>query len=257
MAAPKFSSFKGFEKFQMAVVADRMPAMERLLRSKKAKLLMHEIHKEIFELGPPTPLNKPTGRTRHYQWLMHHASEISRSLNTMRDIEFYIGKFPYRKARIAKHRHLQFHVEAFLHELYILRERLVQFLNFIQRQHRKDPRLPQIEAACAVLNTLVIDSMKKGIAIRGSHVHRWRISDARIDRLSAISFYTMLPNKKIQRAFEAFYESEYRKTRKQWRGWISGGIAEAQKLVDAYFDEVFKLVCDDKGKLVYPSRLKF
>jgi hypothetical protein len=48
-----------------------------------------------------------------------------------------------------------------------------------------------------------------------------------------------------------------RKTRKQWRGWITGGIAEAQKLVDAYFDEAFKLVSDGKGKPIYPSRLKF
>ena len=46
-----------------------------------------------------------------------------------------------------------------------------------------------------------------------------------------------------------FYESEYWKTRKQWRGWIAGGgIASAQKLVDAYFDEVFKLVFDDQGQ---------
>jgi hypothetical protein len=36
-----------------------------------------------------------------------------------------------------------------------------------------------------------------------------------------------------------------------------GGMAEAQKFVDAYFDEVFKLLFDDKGKLAYPSRLKF
>jgi hypothetical protein len=171
--------------------------------------------------------------------------------------EFYIGKFPYRKTQIAKHRHLQFHVESFLHELYILQERLVQFLKFIERQHRRDPRLPQIKAACAVLNTLVIDSMKKGIAIRGSHVHRWRMSDTKIDRLNAISFYTMMPNKKIKRVFKEFYESEYGKTRKQWRGWITGGIAEAQKLVDAYFDEVFKLVFYDNGKLAYPGRLKF
>lgn len=223
--------------------------MTRLLKSKKAKLLMHEMHKEIFELGPPTPLNKPTGRTRYHQWLMHHGSEISRSLDTMRDIEFYIGKFPYRKTQVAKHRHLQFHVESFLHELYILQERLTQFLKFVERQHRRDPRLPRIKAACAVLNTLVIDSMKKGIAIRGSHVHRWRMSDTKIDRLNAISFYTMMPNKKIKRVFKAFYESEYRKTRKQWRGWITSGIAEAQKLVDEYFDEVFKLVFDDMGKL--------
>ena len=133
----------------------------------------------------------------------------------------------------------------------------MQFLKFVERQYRRDPRLPQIKGACAVLNTLVIDSMKRGIAIRRSHVHRWRMSDTKIDRLNAISFYTMMPNKKIKRVFNEFYESEYRKTRKQWRGGITGGIAEAQKLVNAYFDEVFKLVFDVKGKLAYPSRLKF
>lgn len=231
--------------------------MKRLLRSKKAKLLINEIHKDIFELGPPTPFEKPTGRTRYHQWLIHHVSEISTSLDTMRDIKFYIGKFPYRRTQIAKHRHLQFHVESFLHEIYILQARLMQFLKFIERQHRRDPRLPQIKATCAVLNTLVIDSMKKGIAVRGSHVHRWRMSDKKIERLHTISFYTMMPSKKIKKAFTTFYESEYRKTRKQWRVQIAGGIAGAQKLVDAYFDEVFKLVFDNKGKLTYPSRLKF
>jgi hypothetical protein len=134
MGARRLSSFKGLEKFQQAVVADGLPAMRRTLRSKKqGKLLIDEIHKEIFELGPPTPPFKPTGRSRYLQWLMHHSSEISRALETMRDIEFYIGKFPYRKTRIAEHRHLQFHVEAFLHELYILQQRLLQFLTFIER----------------------------------------------------------------------------------------------------------------------------
>lgn len=257
MAARKLS-LKGLEKFESALVAEGMPGMIRTLRSKKkGKLLMDEIHKEIFELGPPTPPGKPTPRSRYRQWLLHHSSEIRGALDTMRDIEFYIGRFPYRKTRIAKHRHLQFHVEAFLHELYILQQRLVQFLKFTERQHRKDPRLPEIKAACGVLNEVVIESMKKGIAIRGSHVHRWRLSDTKIERLNAINFYTLMPGTEVARVFKVFYESEYRKTRKQWRDWITNGIAEVQKLVDAYFDEAFKLVFNDKGKLIYPSRLKF
>lgn len=258
MAARKPSSLNGLEKFQHALVADGMPDMMRWLRSKKkAKLLFDEIHKDMFELGPPTPPNKPTGRTRYSQWLHHHLSEIARSLDTMRDIEFYIGRFPYRKTAIAKHRHLQFHVEAFLHELYILQERLLQFLKFIERQHRRDTFLPGIKAACGVLNDFVIDSMRKGVAIRSSHVHRWRLSDTKIERLQTIRFYTLMPNTKVRKVFKTFYEAEYRKTRKQWRSWITGGIAQAQKLVDAFFDEVYKLVFDGKDKLTYPSRLKF
>jgi len=187
--------------------------------------------------------------------LLHYASEIQTTLDTIKDIEFYLGKFPYRKTRIAKHRHLQFHVEAFYQELYILRERLLKFLKFIERQHRKDVRLPEIKIACTALGDFVIDSMKRGIAVRGSHVHNWRLTDTKIERLNAINFYTLMPQ--VARVFKAFYETEYRKTRKQWRDRINGTLAVAQRLVDAYFDEVFKLLFDDRDKLIYPSRLKF
>ena len=175
----------------------------------------------------------------------------------MQDIEFYAGRFPYRKTKVAKHRHLQFHVEAYLNELYILRERLTQFLKFIERQHRRDPRLPHIKVACEVLNDFVIEAMKKGIAIRGSHVHQWRLSDTQLDRLNSISFYTKMPDRKIRKAGIAYYESEYRKIRKKWCNWMADGIEQAQKLVDSYLDEVFKLIFNNKGKLIYPSRLKF
>src|SRR2546428_11445891 len=115
---------KGLDKFQRALAADVGRDMLQWLRTEnKAKLLLDEIHKEIFEFGPPTPPGKPTGRIRYHQWLSHHFLEISRAVDTMRDIEFYIGRFPYRKTAIAKHRHLQFHFEAFLHELYILQQR--------------------------------------------------------------------------------------------------------------------------------------
>ena len=84
------------------------------------------------------------------------------------------------------------------------------------------------------------------------------MSDTKIERLQAIKFYTLgPPSSELTRVFNAFYEAEYKKTRNQWRGWITDGIAEARNLVNAYFDEVFKLLFDDRSKLTYPSRLKF
>ena len=258
MAPHKAPTLKGLERFQQALMDEGLPEMVRWFRSKrKSKLLLNEIHKQIFELGPPTPPGKRTGRSNHHQLLMYHCSEIQTTLETMKDIEFYVGRFPYRKEKVDKHRHLQFHVEAFLHELYILQQRLIQFLKFIERQHRRDPRLPRIQAACKMLNAFVIDSMRIGISIRSSHVHKWRLSDTQFDRLGGIKLYTMMPNEEIRTAFKAYYESEYKKIRGRWCTWIAGGMEEAQKLVDAYFDQLFKLLADDKGKLVYPSRLKF
>ena len=102
-----------------------------------------------------------------------------------------------------------------------------------------------------------MEEMKKGVAIQGSHVHSWRLSDTKIERLNAINFYTLMPDGTVRKAFKPFYKAEYRKTRQQWRGWIADGIEAAQKLVDSYFDEVFKLVFDERGRPIYPSRLKF
>lgn len=108
-----------------------------------------------------------------------------------------------------------------------------------------------------MLNDFVLRSLKRGIALRGSHVHQARLSDTKIERPQAISFYAMMPDEKVKKAFEAFYESEYKKTRKLWREWIAGSTVEAQKLLDAYFDEAYKLVFDERDRPTYPSRLKF
>ena len=256
----KLSSLKGLEKFRAAMLADGQSEFLRWFKSKKkSKPLMDEVHKHIFDLGPPTPPGKRTGRINHHQLLMYYVSDIQTTIDTMTDIEFYIRQFPYSEQKIAKHRHLQFHVEAFLNELYILQERLLRFLKFIERQYKRDPRIDHIKAACKVLNDWVIDSMRKAIAMRGSHVHKWRWSrySDDIDRLGGIDLYTKMPSKKIQKAFKAYYESEYRKVREKWREWIADLTGQCQKLVDSYFDEVFKLIFDGNGRLLYPSRLKF
>ena len=58
----KLSSLKDLEKFQ-ALMEDGLPEMVRWLKSKrKAKLLMDEVHKQIFDLGPPTPPGRRIGR---------------------------------------------------------------------------------------------------------------------------------------------------------------------------------------------------
>jgi hypothetical protein len=123
MAARKLSSLTGFDKFQIALNAEGTREMRAWFRSKKrARLLIDEVHKDIFDLGPPTPPVKPTPRSRYFQKVNGHVLEILRATDTMRDIEFYAGRFPYRKTTISKHRHLQFHIEAFLHEIYSERD---------------------------------------------------------------------------------------------------------------------------------------
>ncbi len=252
------SSLKGFDKFEAALANDGLPDMVRMLKSKKkAKLLMEEVRKHIFELGPPTPPGKRTGRKNYHQLLTYHLTEIQTTLDTMRDIEFYMGRFPYDEAKIAKHRHLIFHVQAFLNELYILHERLLSLLKFVERQYRKDPRLDYIKDVCKLLRNFVTESMKKGIAIRGHHVHEWRLSDNDHDRLIGMSLHMRMPHVEVQKAFRAYYDSEYKKIRARRRKWVASGNEVSQELVDGYFDALFEVVFDANGVMMYPTRLKF
>jgi hypothetical protein len=89
----RLSSLKGLDKFQTALMNDGLPDMIRWLKSKKkGKLLMDEVHKHIFHLGPPNPPGKRTGRRNYHQLLTYHTSEIRTTLDTMSDIEFYMGR---------------------------------------------------------------------------------------------------------------------------------------------------------------------
>jgi hypothetical protein len=248
----------GLDNFERALLGAMKRNMDPWMKSKKKfKLILDEMHKEMFELGPPTPPNRPTGRQRYLQMVSHYFTEITTSFETMNDIEFYLGRFPYRKTAIARHRHLQFHVEAYLHELYLLEQRLLQFLTYIERKHKRDPRLPAIKDLCGVMKEYVLGAMKKGTRLRSSHVHQSRLSDTQIERLHAIRFYTLGKESELTMVFRAFYLAEYRKIRRRWRMWVAEANSSARKMLDTYFDGIFPAVFEKDGAMRYPSRLKF
>lgn len=251
---------KGFDKFENAL----MTAINRLLApwvktKKKRKLVKAEIRKHVFDTGPPTPPGKPTGRQEYLRKLFFGFREISVSLDMLKDIEFYIGRFPYRSMKITKERHLQFHAEAYLHEVYVLEQRLLLYLKVIERQHRGDPRLPVIKDECDALRPAVLSAWRELTGLRSQHVHRVRFSDTDIERLIAIRLYIRLvgaSHSKFAQMLQALYRTEYVKSRRGLKKWIASSNAATQEILDLYFDALFPAVFNDKGKVRYPNRLK-
>jgi hypothetical protein len=121
----------------------------------------------------------------------------------------------------------------------------------------QDPRLPAIKDLCAALKEFVLKSMEKGTRLRGSHVHRARLSDTKIERLRTIGLHTRFRGPKLAAAMRAFYRVEYRKTRKKWTAWIAEGNSSARKMLDAYFDAIYPAIFGKSGAMRYPNRLKF
>lgn len=252
----------GFKKFQTALAAAIMEDITQLQKNNnKTDLFKKRFQKFLFDHGPDTPPLCATGRERYVQGLYLHFAEVALASETLKDIEFYIGRFPYKVSKISKHRHLQFLVEAYLHEIYILEQRLLTYLKFIERKHKGDPRVPQIRTTCRTLTKGTQVTLKQLVDTRGGHVHQTRFSDKRLDRLAAFDLLglpdALDDDSKMAQAMRVLYKLEYRKARVHFQEWVGKINSGMSKLLDIYFDRLFAIVFQPDNSISYPSRLKF
>ena len=93
----------------------------------------------IFGLRGPKQLAKKREKgDRNILKLLEGFFEIANSYYCLIDIETYIGRFPYGNTEIYKTRHLEYHMENYLNEAYILKERLNAYSTLIQRLYKKN-----------------------------------------------------------------------------------------------------------------------
>jgi hypothetical protein len=180
--------------------------------------------------------------------------EIANSLETLEDIAFYVGRFPFQKTRITPERYLRFHVEAWLAEVYILQERLTSYLKVVERQHKKDPHLPAIRGSVQDLEEFLRKTLKGVIDVRRQHVHIVRFSDEDIDRLSYMEAMTHGPDDGFSRLMRLLHHNEHRKVKKTWKDRVVTNNKAIRDLLDIFFDALFPVVFDEKTRaLKYPN----
>jgi hypothetical protein len=85
----------------------------------------------IFDLeGPRSIKRKPLACEAWYsQRLFKPFSSIFKSHETLQNIEVYIRRFPFRGTRVSPVTYLRHNIEVYLQEVYVLRQRVIDFLN--------------------------------------------------------------------------------------------------------------------------------
>lgn len=212
------------------------------------------IKNELFDLEGPRQLNRQfNAREQYFGLMFQYFTEISKSLETLEDINFYIGRFPYSGTKITRERYLQFNVESHFSEIYILRERLNRFTTFIERQFRRHPHLENVQTRCAVLRQAIVTALEGVSSVRGRHIHELRFGDDGIDRISTMGLLSRGSDDELSTLIKQYYRSEYRRIRKVWRDRTRGDFKAIQKLLDLYFDELYPIAFDaDTGEIRYP-----
>jgi hypothetical protein len=201
-------------------------------------------HNYLFKEGPRQARSKSlTPRELFMSRLFWSFTEIHDSLEMLDDILFLIGRFPYSNTRISKERHLQSFAEAHYGEIYILQERLKQYLTVVERQYKADPGHVEISKRCRNLRNMVLDLFKDVLQVRNNHVHQMRLSDEGLDRLKTLGLLANFSDHSS--AYSIHYRYQWAKTRKEWRDRIKNNNDEIHRTIDVISNSLYTIICEE------------
>jgi hypothetical protein len=182
-------------------------------------------------------------------------AEIADTYESLCNISVYVSSFPFRTESVSRVGYLRYHIENYLNELYILKERLVSFTITIDRAYKTSPEYPHIFKITSLLRSLVEKPLQQYVKTRGSHIHQYRYSDDDVARLSTLDLLTKGNDASFTEAIQPIFADAYRQARKKWRQKIISDLSEVKRLLDSYFLGVLKIV-NVKDALLLPASLR-
>ena len=190
---------------------------------------------------------KFTAAESHIKKLGSGWIEIISSAQALRAIPKYLRKEAARPSSVTTVQHLRYHFENYLHENYVLQERLCKFLKMVQRAYRGDNELPAHLGSFNNIGELIHNSLKPIIEMRKQHVHDERFEDVDLWRLSMLE--SMADQNRI---FRPFLRTGLRKVRRKKLEAIRLNNHQIDKLLDIYFRAIYPIVFHKKGNVRFP-----
>lgn len=250
--APTSSNFEmsNQDKYMLAVLQVFGEKLDKLTESHRGEL-GEALHNSLFGLdGPKQVDSKPDKETQFLTVLFSGLSEISNSYESLRDAELYIRRFPFNNTRVTRDRYLKYVIENHLHEIYVLKERLLKYLKQIERLYRKDQHYAEIKKGTIPLYKLVSEGLKKFTTLRNSHVHELRVAFESVDRISLME---LLNTHEEDNWRALYYKWQYKEIRKYHKKQIEVTNNDIEALLNIYFSRLHGLVFHDDGHPRYPT----
>ena len=135
--------------------------------------------------GPPFNLRLNLRREEQYiQRLYAMTTEVVDTFSSMRHVETYLARFPFSRRGIPASAYIRFHLESFLNEAYILRERMDAFALGLSREFRKESTARDIKSRVDYVSGEIERLFEPISRMRGGHVHASRYDDAELRQLA-------------------------------------------------------------------------
>lgn len=244
-----------FDKFQSYLFREVRAIIEPI-KEQHMEELGQTLWNELFDLEGKRVVDRDLSqRELFFREVFYRFIEIHASYIALKDIEVYIGRFPYSKDNISKVRNLHYSISNYMNEMYILKERLSAYLKKIGRLYRKDRRHQKILKSTRGIFKMVSNTLSGITRTRGIHVHQLRYTDKDLDRLNTLELLVQTDSIDFFEQFPDFYEFEYRNVRRKWKKVVKQNNETLRELFNTYFGALLKILFDKKGNLIYPQAI--
>jgi hypothetical protein len=246
-----------YEKFQTCIINAAQKILLPAIEECKDEL-GEAVWNDLFDIGEKRKVDRKLGHDEiFFGKIFCGFIEIDSSFRTLRDIEVYVGSFPYRSATITRSRHLRYHIENYFNEIYLFKERLKKYLTTIGRCYRKDSRHHEILSRTRLIFRLIDQVLEGIIATRGHHVHVSRFEHSELSRLEQLELLVSAGPEGISEALDNYYRKfVYRQIRRKWKNQIRENNDALQKLLDVYSKVVVDILFDNESsEIIYPSSI--
>jgi len=212
---------------------------------------------ELFDLEGKRVVDRALSkRELFFREVFYRFIEIHASYIVLKNIEVYIGRFPYNKTDISKARCLSYHFTNYISEIYILRERLNAYLTKIGRLYKEDRRHHTVLEVTRPMFKIIRDTFSEIVKTRGIHVHQLRYTDKDLDRLNTLELLVRNDGVDFIEQLPDYYELEYKNIRRKWKKIVKQNNEVFRELFNIYFGALLKILFDKSGKMLYPKVLK-
>jgi len=173
--------------------------------------------------------------------------EIYGMYESLLDSEVYICRFPYSKTRITKSRHLQHVFANYLNNVYILKERLKNFLKLLEDVYAVNEQRKNVKRITQPLFTSNSRFFDDFVSVRGIHVHTESYSDSELDRLGVIENFVSDGRLELEtrQHWKTYFETQFKNIRKEKTEVISTNNKNVQNLLEDFFTKIYSIVIDE------------
>lgn len=212
--------------------------------------LNEAIINNLFDMEGPTKLEKGHDNSnRFFSKIFLVCKEIVDTYEVIKDIARYTRRFPFRDNYASRTRYLQYNIENFFNEVYILEERLIALITNIERGHKATPQQISAHDMANQQKKFVKDGFLNLRHIRSTHVHENRYVDLGLEKLKSLEWLSIY-SKELSGLFREQYIKTYLSERKKWIKKMDEIIGDIKALLDRYFDSLYDFVFDSDGKLL-------